>query len=88
MPHNDSPFDFEPKFIDPSGRVVRQAEPRPSRRRRSAEPEPPVTLEELLRCSIREVTEREIRRAKSENDLARLLQLSLEDVSRRQEGNE
>lgn len=89
MPHNDDPFNFDEKFIDPSGRVVRTVQgttttpaPKP-RRRRAAEPVEPPTLEELLRASIREVTEREIRKAESESDLSELLRRMLEEPARR-----
>ena len=59
------------------------------RRRRKGEAEPdagrPVEVAELLKRSIREVIERQIRTAATEEDLTALLLLSLDDVRRRRE---
>jgi len=92
---DDVPFDFPPREIDPTGRVVRTVDtvtPKPSRprRRRTAgtldDPaDAGLPLVELLRLSIRAVTEREIQMAETEYDLCDLLRMSLEDIRRRKE---
>lgn len=82
MLHDEVPFDFDERLTDPAGRIIRQTPPRASRRRRG--PEMPQSLEELLKASIREVTEREIRKAQSEGELSDLLRLLLDDVKRRE----
>ena len=94
MPHNeDVPFDFPERLADPTGRVIRTVAAnnvpvRPSRsRRRAVDPDDPgLPLTELLKLTIREVTEREIRAAQSETDLTRLLVLSIADIERRKAG--
>lgn len=86
MPHNDAPFDFDERITAPDGRIIRQQTGRPRRRRCSAVAEMP-SLEDLLRQSIREVTEREIRKAQNESDLSDLLRRMLEHMKRRAEGN-
>lgn len=82
--NNDDPFGFEERAIDPAGRVIRQipaASPAPRRRRRAdAEPQ---SLDELLRASIREIVEREIRKVTTESELSELLRAMLESVERR-----
>jgi len=92
---DDVPFDFPPREIDPAGRVVRTVDTvtpkaaRPRRRRNAGMLDDPadaaLPLVELLRLSIREVTEREIRMAETEDDLCDLLRMSLEDIRRRRD---
>jgi hypothetical protein len=84
MLHDEVPFDFDERVIDPTGRIIRQSAPAPRPRRRRSEPVVPQSLEELLKASIREVVEREIRKAQTESDLSELLRRSLEDVRRRE----
>jgi hypothetical protein len=89
MLHDDVPFDFDERLTDPTGRVVRTAQgtvAAPRRKRRDAkEAQADSSLEDLLRKSIREVMEREIRKARTADDLSELLRLSLEDLKRRRE---
>jgi hypothetical protein len=89
---DDVPFDFDERLIDPTGRVVRTVagvtatpapKPRRDRRRRMDADHPDLPLTELLKLSIREVLEREIREANDEDDLSRLLIASIEDIRRR-----
>lgn len=91
---DDVPFDFDiaERRIDPTGRVIRTAagiaepsapKPRRDRRRRMDADHPDLPLTELLKLSIREVLEREIREANDEDDLSRLLIASIEDIRRR-----
>jgi hypothetical protein len=90
MRHNvgdDVPFDFDERPVDPTGRAIRTAAPKPRRERRkpaATAADRHVPLTELLTLSIREVTESQIRTvADDETDLARLLLASIEDVRRR-----
>ena len=92
MQRNDSPFSFAERATDPTGRALAPATTTPAPRRRrsratAAATQESADLEDLLRKAIREVTERQVRQARSVEELVALLALHVDDSRRRVEGN-